>query len=234
MENKPACKKYKIIKYMPTNKNILVTGSGLMRWSGLSAIVAGIIFAGIQPIHPPDVPASVTTGKWVIIISLKLTMCFLFLFGIAGLYIRQAEKAGWLGLAGFVLFSLSWALQSGFVFVELFILPTLGTAAPQFVDSYLGIVNGTPGTMNIGAIVPVYASVGIFYLLGGMLFGIATFRAAILPRWPAALLTVTAILTPVAVLLPHRIQRFAAVPMGIALAWLGYALWSERRNHSIK
>jgi hypothetical protein len=207
-----------------------ITGSNLFRWAGSSAIVAGIIFAGIQPIHPPDFLSSVTTGKWAIIISLKLAMCFLFLLGIVGLYVRQAEKTGWVGLAGFFLFSLSWALQSGFVFAEVLILPPLASAAPQFVDSYLGIVNGSPGKMNIGAIVSVYTFVGIFYLLGGMLFGIATFRAGVLPRWPAGLLAVTAILTPAAALFPHEIQRFAAVPMGIALAWLGYALRYEQRE----
>ncbi|MFN8484250.1 MAG: hypothetical protein U0768_14530 [Anaerolineae bacterium] len=60
------------------------------------------------------------------------------------------------------------------------------------------------------------------------MFGVATFRARVLPRWPAALLTVGAILTPAAALLPHEMQRFAAVPVAVALAWLGYALWSER------
>jgi hypothetical protein len=30
-----------------------VTTSKLIRWAGLSAIVAGTIFAVIQPIHPP-------------------------------------------------------------------------------------------------------------------------------------------------------------------------------------
>jgi len=209
-----------------------ITGSNLIRWAGLSAMVAGVIFAGIQPIHPPDFLSSVTTGAWAIITSLKWAMCFLFLLGITGIYARQAEKAGWLGLTGFVLFSLSWALQSGFVFAEVLILPPLATAAPQFVDSYLGIVNGTPGEMNIGAIVPAYTFVGIFYLLGGLLFGIATFRAGVLPRWPAGLLAVTAILTPAAALFPHHIQRFAAVPMGVALVWLGYALWSERREQA--
>jgi len=34
------------------------------------------------------------------------------------------------------------------------------------------------------------------------------------------------------VLLPHAIQRLAAIPMGLALASLGYALWSERREQA--
>jgi hypothetical protein len=62
-----------------------VTASSLIRWSGLVALVAGLIFAGIQPIHPPDVLSSVTTGAWAIITTLKTVMCLLFLIGIAGI-----------------------------------------------------------------------------------------------------------------------------------------------------
>lgn len=206
-----------------------ITAQDLLRWAGLAALVAGVIFAGIQPVHPADVLASVTTGAWAIIISLKLAMCFLFLAGIVGLYVRQTEEAGWLGLVGFLLLIVSWSLQSGFVFTELFVLPPLATAAPQFIDSFLGMVNGMPGEMNIGALAPTYAVVGLTYMLGGLAFGIATVRAKVLPRWPAILMAVTAVLTPLAAFLPHAVQRFAAVPMGVAFAWLGYALWSERR-----
>ena len=207
-----------------------ITASGLIRWSGLAAIAAGLIFAGIQPIHPPDVLASVTTNLWTVIIGLKLAMCLFFLVGVTGLYARQAEKAGWLGFAGFALLSISFWLQTAFVFAELFILPVLATTTPAFIDSYLGVVNGHPGEMNIGALVPAYGVLGICYLLGGLLFGIATVRAAVLPRWPAILLAVAAVITPAAALLPHALQRYAAVPMGIALIWLGYSLWSERRQ----
>ena len=69
-------------------------------------------------------------------------------------------------------------------------------------------------------------------MLGGLLFGIATLRAGILPRWPAGLLAVAAALTPLAALLPHEIQRLAGIPVGLALAWLGYSLWSERRGQA--
>ncbi|NTU82217.1 MAG: hypothetical protein HGA45_23035 [Chloroflexales bacterium] len=196
---------------------------------------AGIIFAGIQPIHPPDELASVTTTAWAIIISLKLGMCFLFLLGIAGLYARQVDKAGWLGLAGFLLLSLSWWLQTGFVFAEGFILPLLANSAPTFVDSVVGtLAAGRASAVDLGALPALYTAVGIAYMLGGLLFGIATFRAGVLPRWPAGLLAVAATLTPAAALLPHAIQRLAAVPVGLALAWLGYALWSERRVPAVE
>jgi hypothetical protein len=211
-----------------------ITASKLIRWAGLSAMVAGIIFAGIQPIHPPDVLASVTTGAWAIITSFKTAMCLLFLLGIMGIYARQVNNAGWLGLAGFLLLSLSWALQTAFVFAEAFILPLLATAAPQFVDGVLGtLARGQASEVNLGALPTIYSlGVGVPYMLGGLLFGVATFRAGILPRWPAGLLAVAAALTPLAALLPHAIQRLAGIPVGLALAWLGYALWSERREHA--
>lgn len=213
---------------MTTSQKTFPTNT-LLRWTGLAAIAAGAIFAGIQPIHPPDVLASVTTTPWAIVIGFKFAMCLLFLVGITGLYIKQASKAGWLGLAGFVLLILSWWLQTGFVFVEAFVLPVLADVAPSFVSSLLGMVNAnSPVEMDVGPLGPVYAFIGICYMLGGLVFGIATIRAGVLPRLPAIVLAVAAVATPFAVLLPHEIQRFAAIPFGFAIAWLGCTLWSVR------
>src|SRR5262249_28594118 len=144
-------------------RTMKLTASNLIRWTGLAAIVAGIIFAGIQPIHPPDVLASVTTGAWAIITALKTAMCLLFLLSWTGLYARQVKESGWLGLAGFLLVSLSWALQTAFVFAEALLLPLLATTAPQFVDGYLGIAAGRASEVNLGALPALYALVGILY-----------------------------------------------------------------------
>src|SRR3712207_388824 len=153
-----------------------ITASSLIRWSGLAALVAGLIFAGIQPIHPPDLLSSVTTGAWTIIISLKTVMCLLFLVGITGIYARQVNEAGWLGLAGFLLLTISWWLQTAYVFAETFILPPLATTAPQFVDGLLGTVAASRASeVSLGALPAIYTvGVGIPYMLGGLLFGIAT------------------------------------------------------------
>jgi hypothetical protein len=207
-----------------------ITSSNLIRFAGLALVPAGVVFAGIQPIHPPDVVESVTTSAWATITSLKFGMCILFLIGIAGLYARQAERAGLLGLVAFLAIGTSWTLQSAFVFVEAFVLPPLAATAPAFVDGALGISYGHTGNVDLGVLPTLYSvGVGVTYMLGGLLFGIATLRAGILPRLPAGLLAIAATLTPLAALLPHAQQRYAAVPVALALAWLGYALWSERR-----
>ena len=44
------------------------------------------------------------------------------------------------------------------------------------------------------------------YILGPLLFGIATFRASVLPRWAGALLVLGAVLVPVGALVPPEYQ----------------------------
>ena len=103
------------------------------------------------------------------------------------------EEAGWLGLAGFLLLSLWLVLVPGFTFVEAFILPLLATDAPKFVEGFLGIFTGSAGETNLGALPTLWTLMGVLYMLGRLLFGIATFRAGILSRWAAGLLAVGAV-----------------------------------------
>ncbi len=78
----------------------------LIRWAGLSAMVAGICFVALALLHPPDMLSSVTTTRWAITHALAIAMSVFGLFGMTGLYARQAEAAGWLGLTGYLLWSL--------------------------------------------------------------------------------------------------------------------------------
>ena len=209
-----------------------ITASKLIRWSGLSAMAAGIIFAGIQPIHPPDVIASVTTNAFIIITSFKAIMSLFGIFGIAGLYARQVEETGWMGLAGYLLLTIFYAVQMCYSFAEPTILPLLVPVAPTFVTSVMQMASQSPTDMNLGAFATVFSLLPIFYLLGLLLFGIAMFRARILSRWAAGLLALSGPIAVALSLLGHPLDRLAAVPMGIALAWLGYALFFERRERS--
>ena len=196
-------------------------------------MVTGIIFAGIQPIHPPDVLASVTTSSWAIITTVKTVMCLFGLFGIAGLYARQVEKTGWLGLTGYLLLTIFYAVQMCFAFTEPLILPLLATESPKFVAGFLGILSSTPSEVSLGALPVINGLLAVLYLLGTLLFGIAMFRARILSRGAAGLLAVSGPLAIILTMIGHPINRIAAVPMGIALIWLGYSLWSERRVQTL-
>ena len=208
-----------------------VTTPNLIRAAGLSAVVAGTIFAAIQPIHPADVISSVHTSAFIIITSFKTVMCIFGLFGITGLYARQVEETGWLGLAGYILLTIFYAVQMCFAFMEPLVLPLLTPVAPQFVESALGMSSGAGGPMNLGALATIYQGVSLLYLLGLLLFGTAMFRARILSRWATGLFTIAGPLAAILVALaPHQIARLAAMPLGIALIWLGFSLFFERRE----
>jgi hypothetical protein len=210
-----------------------ITASNLTRWAGLSAVVGGSLFVGIQPVHPPEILASVTTSTWAIVHYVGMTMCFLNLLGIAGIYARQVKESGWLGLAGCLLFSLMWALTLAFQFAEALMLPLLATDAPRFVVGFLGITSGSPSEVDLGILPAMYSLGSVLYLLGGVMLGIATYRAGVLPRWAGAGLAVGTVAPLVlSLLLPHEFIRLAAVPVGVALAGLGYALWSEQRPNA--
>src|SRR6266571_6564907 len=179
-----------------------ITAASLLGGAGLSALVAGIIFAVVGLIHPSQIVSSVTTGTWTIVHSLTIAMSFFGLLGIAGIYAKQAEKAGWLGLAGFVLLSLWFVLVTGFTFFEAFILPLLASDSPKFAESFLGIFTGSAGETSVGALATLWSLLGVVYILGNVLFGIATFRGGVLSRWAGGLLGLGAVSSPAFALVP--------------------------------
>ena len=209
-----------------------ITSSTLMRWAGVSAVVAGLCFIVMGLFHPVNEPAFVTTATWVNVHICATALGFFGLFGMAGLYARQVEQAGWLGLAGFLLFTVWMTMVCGFSFVEAFILPRLATESPAFVAGFLGMFSGAPSEIDLGILPTLWNISGPMYILGPMLFGIATFRARVLPRWAGALLALNIIWVPLGAIVSPALQPKILIPIGLALAWLGYALFAERREHA--
>lgn len=207
----------------------IITVHDLNRWSGFMAIIAGILYIVIQFIHPTDHISSVNTNSWVVVASLTMAMSLFNLIGITGFYVSQAKEAGCLGLVGFLLFNLFWLISFIFSFIEAFVLPLLTSDAEKFVEGMVGLFGGTVSEVNLG-IFPILAPLaGVLYMLGGLLLGIATIRARVLPRLAAILLAFAAVVTITAAIIPHPLDRGLAIPMGIALIWMGYVIWSKRK-----
>jgi hypothetical protein len=191
-------------------------------------VVAGIIFTAIEPTHP-----SINTSTFIIITSFKTSISIFGLLGITGLYARQVEETGWQGLVGYLLLTIYYAVQMCITFIEPTILPLLTTVAPTFVESVLQLANGTGAPTNLGSLTTMYSLASILYVLGSLLFGIAMFRARILPRWAAALLALSGPLSgTMFTLLPYQLVRLTSIPIGFAMVWLGYALFAERQADS--
>jgi len=71
---------------------------------------------------------------------------------------------------------------------------------------------------------------GVCYLAGGLIFGIALFRAHVLARWACVLLAVSGALSALLSKMPDAFYRLLAVPNGIALIGLGFSLWHVQRQ----
>jgi len=93
---------------------------------------------------------------------------------------------------------------------------------------------GGTTTGDVGLFSALNASNGIFLITGGVLFGIASFRAHVLTRWPAALLAVGMVATLAIRVLPQVNERLFAVPIGVALIGLGVSLWWNERTRSTR
>lgn len=202
------------------------------RWSGLAAILAGSIYLIIQVLHPRDTLALVTTPMWSVVHSLSIGMDIAAIIALSGIYARQAHRVGIPGFIGYLLFSLFFALSIAFHFTEAFLFPILADSAPKFVSGMQGLVTGVASEVPLGAIPAVYTIAGLSYLIGGFTVGLSVFRANVLPRYAGLLLASGALVTILGAVIPHPLDRIMAVPVGVALIWIGVALLRGRENEA--
>lgn len=209
---------------------VRISTANLFRLAGFAAMLAGLGIVVMGMFHPANEAAFVTTSSWIIVHIFATCLGFFGVLGLAGLYARQVEKAGWLGLIGFLLFSAWMALVGMLSFIEAALLPTLASEFPPFVAGFLGMFAGTPSQVNLGVLPLLWTISTPMLIFGSVLFAIATFRARVLPRWSAGLLALGSVMVPFSAHVSTEIAaKIIMVPMGLGLAWMGYALMAERR-----
>ena len=207
-----------------------ITSSTLTRVSGVAAVAAGAIFIGVQLNHPQLDVASVNTTEWAVRSSLKVLMAALALVGITGMYLHQVKKMGVLGLVGYLLFAANYLVIVSTSFIAAYVLPSIADTSPSYVRDALAVASGGHATGDIGLLKTVLLFESVLYLAGGLLFGIALYRARVLPRWAAALLAVGGGVSAGLSVLPDPYFRLLAFPNGIAMVALGYSLWLTTRT----
>ena len=208
-----------------------ITTTHLTRGAGLAAVAAGLLFIGVQINHPPLDLALVTMSEWVVRETMKLLVSVLGLIGITGMYLAQVKKAGPLGLAGYGIFGAGFLIMLTVQVVGVVVLPTIAQTAPGYVSDVLAVAGGGAAMGDIGFMKILTLLGGVTYLAGGLVFGIALFRANVLARWASILLAASTTLSAAIPLLPWINQRLFAVPTGVALIALGSSLWRQQTTH---
>lgn len=147
--------------------------------------------------------------------GLALLAMYALLLALTGLYLRQADAAGKLGLGGYLIAFLGTLLLAGDWWFESFIVPQIAAVAPEVMSGAI------TGSMAIGAA----ATFGLF-AVGWTVFGIATFRANVFPRPAAGVLIFGGVVGILAGSTPYQ------VPLAIAVGWIGVSLIGFQQRSS--
>jgi hypothetical protein len=206
-----------------------ITTTTLTRAASLSAIAGGLLFIAVQFKHPQLDATFATTTEYAVRETMKIFMAVFSLIGITGIYLRQVRQAGVLGLIGYVVLSIGYLAILSVQVVGVFVLPTLAASQPGYVNDVLAAATSRTPAGDIGPM-QTLAQAGIAYIVGGIIFGIALFRARVLARWAAVLLSAGAVATFATFILPETTQRLFAIPVSVALIGLGYSLWRDQRS----
>ena len=221
--------------------------TNLVRWSGPACLLAGVLQVIGALRHPVSenlgVPINISNWvpvhlvlwaahyerygfkenhpHWVSVHVILWVSGLLMLLGLVGLYIRQAEKTGWLGLISFALafigIAIGEVLSIASIIIPLF-APIDRAITPQTV---FGSSTTTPAFL-------------LPFALGLILFGAAIMSAGGLPRGAGGLLIIGTVLQmmqesrmdPIQL---HVMVTIGRVAFGLSFTWIGYVLCSEKR-----
>src|SRR5215208_6580220 len=151
--------------------------------SGLALVASLLLEWLVVPFEQLGQTEAYLTSSYLVSSGLRLLSTILLLWGLIGIYGRQSRAAGTFGLWAFVVAFLGTALQAGNTWAEVFVWPTLAQVAPNMLS---GQATETSSYLSTG----LSLSFPLFGV-GLILFGVATLRAGVYPRWSAVLLIIS-------------------------------------------
>ncbi len=197
--------------------------SNLVRVGGGSAaIVGGVLILisailGSLAVGGEGISEQATTGAYAFVTLLYLLAVVLVLGGLVGIYARQSEEAGLLGVVGFLVAFLGTALLVGVSWNQAFVTPALA----ETVAGIVILEQGFTGWANFG-----FTLTFLLASLGWLVFGVATLLARVYPRPAAVLLIIGALIS----LIP---LSYTEVVLAAAIAWLGFDLLAGRGSPAV-
>jgi hypothetical protein len=187
---------------------------GFVRWGGVaamsSAVFALLSFVLYLVVVGGDrISEAATSAAFFLPSGAQLLAMALLLIGLVALFVRQAEAFGALGLAGFVFALLGTTLAAGAAWSQVFVVPRLAEVAPAVADQ------------GAGSVLAGFLLSFLVFGVGWLVFGVATLRTRMFPRWAVIVLMVGAVISIIP--LPSR-----ALIVKIAAGYLGFTLLTGR------
>lgn len=199
----------------------------LIRYGGPAAMLGGALylatFGMVYLIYDRFAEQARGTffGEHAFIHIFDTPMFVFLLLGATGLYLYQRSRFGLAGKAGFYLAAFG------------FLLGAVGGA----MIIVIGLTVGDEATMGIPDMIAHMLS-HVFYALGSILLGIATYRAGILPKIGAIMMGIGPVWLFVMFMAGLNQSFVLLLPpvaaTGLGWAWLGYALYNEKRRPLVR
>lgn len=186
----------------------------LVRSGGLVSMATGLLFAigGILAAVMPEGGLSSPLVPLVYYMGLVLsTLAFM------GIYFPQAGETGRMGLGAFLLAFLGAVLYSAPIYTLV-----AGTSGVQEWHSIWAFAMGN--VLSLG---------GTIFLLGMLLLGIVSGRAAVFPRWSGILLAAGAALWFLAFWGLSFLLMPANLVTAVGMFWMGWSLYASARLEGI-
>ncbi len=183
-----------------------VSSAALIRQSGLLAIATGASMVLVPLVHPEN-PQS---AAWVPAHLLYFAALIGILLALVGVFVRQLQPAGRLGVAAFL---------------------------TAFIGTAMMLLEGREHlfSFEVGQVTPVglwqLILASFVFSVGYVLVGVAMVRASVLPWGAGVLLAVggpiVAFSPPIGI---FTVLVVGHTLFGLGLVWAGHALWTERES----
>jgi hypothetical protein len=178
----------------------------IVKVGGVAAALAGVLIIE-EEIRGFVVGISEGIGESAV----HSTWVLLLVFGLLGMYLHQQRAAGVFGQIATLVALFGTVTLFGAALTEVTVLPAL----PK------GLIDKPPSALLV-----VFIGSFVAYVVGLVLFGIATWRARVLPRRAAALLVIGIVL---ALTVKSSVPGVMVV-FGLAWVWLGAATVIQART----
>lgn len=189
----------------------LIAGSLLVL---ISSIASNILYPGHN-----TTASQYLSLPWLLVTLVIIIGSLLFVIGLPGVYLRQAARAGTLGIIGFILLFLGILLEGAtFSTIQITVLPWLAQVDPKLLEGHL----------PVGVFLVLIVS-GLMHIIGAILLGIVTIRTRVFPRWTGVFLIVAGIallltLPPLPNILDALIETISFIAFSLAFLMCGYTL----------
>lgn len=182
-----------------------MNSTNLLRLSGISAILAGIAYI-LDTIFDFAFPDNM--------LGIGIFVSLFGLYGLAGLFVRQRAEGGWLNLIGYVLNSMGLAALIGVVFTNNFVVSALEKDVVEDLFS--------------GSLLIAFISVGVIYLLGVLVFGMALWRGGVFSKSAIVLYIMGSIPVALPPVFPEAVVSLGGIMVALGIMWLGVQLWQDK------